>query len=163
MLAVCFLAAVQISVRGQGNAENSVDLQVKGISLDSSLARVTRVLGAPKSRKQSKPAFSECSERRETRLTMNYPGAVLKLIGDGKGRNFKVVSVSISSSAWPVANGVAVGSNLRAVESRFGRPLRTENEGGLERLVYFHKDNGGATFYFRADKLVRVEWALDLC
>src|SRR5215207_840048 len=159
---LCLLMLVQISASSQSDSASRVELQVKGVSLDSSLATVTRMLGAPRSRKQTKPAFSECTERRESRLTLQYPGMIVELIGDSKGRNFKVLSVSVSSPAWPVASGVATGNSGQAIVSRFGPPLRMENEGGLNRFVYFHKDNGGARFYFRDEKLVKVEWGLDL-
>lgn len=96
-------------------------------------------------------------------MTLNYPGLQINLAGDGRGRNLKVTSIELTSANWSVDQKLSIGASTETVLARFGTPVRTENEAGMKRLIYFHAEDGGAIFNFRSGKLVKIGWALDLC
>ena len=151
-----------LSVFSQTFSENVIELKIKGVSLFTSYSIVIRQLGKPLQRKQGKSFYSECSESRETTLTLRYSGLVIGLSGDGKGRNFEVHSIEVTSSKWSAASGISVGASLKDVLAKFGQPVRKENESGLQRFYYYHGD-GGAAFFFRANKLVKIALGYNSC
>ena len=142
--------------------ENQIELKVQGVGLGSERAAVVSRLGKPVRQKLGKAYVSECTDSRETTLTLNYPGLVIELVGDGRGRNFTVATITLTSDKWAVAPGITIGTNTNAITAQFPTPVRTETEAGTKRMIYFHRD-GGATFSFRANKLVKIEWGLDRC
>lgn len=147
----------------QPTLENIIEPKINGVTLDSSYSTVIRQLGKPVQKKQGKSFYSGCSESRVTPLTLRYAGLVIELLGDGKGRNFKVIRIELASSKWTIASGISLGASIKAVRAKFGEPARIENEFGARILTYFHKAEGGASFHFRSNKLIKVEMALDLC
>ncbi len=154
---------LSVAAQAQTNGETPIELKVNGVGLGSSRAVVVTQLGKPVRLKQAPAFFSECSGSKETNLTLNYPGLLIELVGDGRGRNFNVVSIAVSSAKWSVAPQIAIGANTNSILSRFGRPLRTENESGAKLMIYFHTGDGGARFNVRSNKLVKIEWGLDRC
>ncbi len=157
------LLNLTFSAYSQTPSENIIEIKIKGVSLNSSSSTVIRQLGKPLQKNQGKSFFSECSDSRETPLTLRYDGLKIQLYGDGKGRNFRVTSIDVTSSKWSVAPDINLGAKLTDVRKKFGEPSRIENESGKQLLIYFHKGDGGAVFHFRANKLVKVATALDLC
>lgn len=140
-----------------------VDLKIKGVGLDTSYSTVIRQLGKPLRKQQRKSLDDPCFDSPVTFMTLRYSGLIIGLLGDGNGRNFKVTSIEVTSSKWSVASEISVGADVKDVRARFGQPSRTEKESGLQLLHYVHKGDGGATFYFRANKLVKVAWNLSSC
>ena len=162
-LLISVMLWLSVSVFSQTPSENVIELKIKGVSLNSSYSTVIRQLGKPVQKNQGKSFFSDCSDSRETPLTLRYDGLKIELYGDGNGRNFRVTSIEVTSSKWSVAPDINIGAKLKDVRTKFGEPSRIENESGKQLLIYFHKGDGGAVFQFRANKLVKVSTALDLC
>ncbi len=163
LLLTFLLLGITVFASAQAPSENRIDLKINGVGLESSNAAVIRQFGKPTRQSQGKPFLSECSGSRETLLTLHYPGLKVDLSGDGRGRNFKVTSIETNRAGWSISPGIVIGSNLNSVRAKLGRPERTEDEDGFKVLRYFLTVDGGAAFYFRANKLVKVSWALDLC
>jgi hypothetical protein len=82
-----------------------IDLRIKGVGLGTPHSIVLRRLGKPLRIKRGE--FDECGG--DITTTRRYSGLVIKLLGDGKGRNFTVVSIELTSSKWSVARGIRVG------------------------------------------------------
>jgi hypothetical protein len=160
-LIICI--TMSLSASAQESAENFIDLKIEGVALFSSYSTVTRQLGNPLQKKQGKSFYSECSESRETPLTVQYSGLIIELSGDGKGRNFEVQSIEVSSSKWSVGSGLRVGAPKKDVLAKFGKPATTENESGLEVFGYFTTNDGGVAFYFLDNKLVKVTLGYNSC
>jgi hypothetical protein len=97
------IVTLSVSAFAQTPSENVIELKIKGVSLNSSYSKVIRQLGKPLQKNQGKSFYSECSESRETPLTLRYDGLKIELYGDGKGRNFRVTSIEVTSSKWSVA------------------------------------------------------------
>lgn len=167
MCGITFLMMIMlwssVQVFAQPPLVNVIEPKINGITLDTPYSAVIRQLGKPLQKKLGKSFYSECAESRETPLILRYVGLAIELLGDGKGRNFKVTSIEINSAKWSVAPGINIGASLKDVRAKFGEPARTDNESSAQILVYFHKADGGAAFHFRKNKLVKVEMALDLC
>jgi hypothetical protein len=162
-LLIAAMLWLSVSAFSQMPSENVIELKIKGVSLNSSYSTVVRQLGKPLQKDQGKSFYSDCSDSRETPLTLRYDGLKIELYGDGNGRNFRVTSIDVTSSKWSVAPEINIGAKLKDVRAKFGEPSRIENESGKQLLIYFHKGDGGAVFHFRENKLVQVSTALDLC
>jgi hypothetical protein len=134
-----------------------IDLQVKGVNIGASYSTVLRQLGKPL---QSKKGGSfPCGDKL---LTLRYSGLVIKLDGNGTKQDFSVVSVETTSSKWSVAKGIAIGAKLNDVRAKFGQPDNKTKKASSDNLFYFITD-GGANFYFKNNKLVKVIWEENLC
>jgi hypothetical protein len=137
-----------------------IDLRIKGVGLGTPQSIILRRLGKPLQIKKGK--FDPCGG--DVTVTRRYSGLVIELLGDGNERNFTVVSIELTSSKWSVARGIRVGAEAKDVIKKFGEPLEKVMKSGLERWSYVNKGNDGfAGFYFRNNKLVKVEWESALC
>lgn len=137
-----------------------IDLRINGVGLGTSHSRVLRQLGKPLHTERG--GFNECGN--DITITLHYPGLVIELLGDGKGQNFIVFSIELTSSKWSVASGISVGANAKDVQAKFGQPLEKRLESGVESWSYVNKGNDGfAGFYFRDKKLVKVVWEYTIC
>jgi len=133
-----------------------IDLQVNGVEVGATEAIVVQKLGKPSSRK--KGGIVPCHDG-ETLLTLRYPGLVLELAEDING-NFTVFTVTVTSPKWSVS-GISVGASVEDVRKKFGSGKLTK-EKGLVYLSYYITD-GYANFVFQNNKLVKVDWELNLC
>ena len=84
------------------------------------------------------------------------------LLGEGKEKNYKVAEIYVTSTKWFVSQGIRVGSVLEDVKSKFGRPYHKTEELGMESFHYGN-DSGSATFSFKDNKLVEVNWSYNFC
>lgn len=140
-----------------------VNLSVKGVKFDTSYANVRRRFGKPLYVEIEK-SFDETCGPPSSRMTLRYSGLVIELQGNIEGRDFRVVSVDVSTPKWLIAPGLRVGMNEREVRARLGQPYEEADESGLHRLAYVSKGNdGGAALYFRSGRLVRIQWEVTLC
>jgi hypothetical protein len=142
-----------------------VDFRVKGVSLGSSYALVLRQLGRPLSSKRDKivDEYEVCGPS-YTSLELRYEGAVIELIGDLRWRNFKVVSMEVTSPQLLIAPGVKIGMTEKEIRSKLGVPWQERNESGFHILDYVTKGNdGGASVHFVAGHLVKVDWEYTRC
>jgi hypothetical protein len=143
---------------------NEIDLRVNGIGSGSSYSTVIRKLGKPNRTKIIKfKAENACGNSDETHLTLFYSGLKVILLGDGKGRNLEVYSIEVTTNKWTVS-GIKIGATEKRVQTRFGKSNSKDKKSGETIFYYVTKENlGGVNFYFRNNKLVRVEMTETLC
>ena len=141
-----------------------VDLRVNGVGSGTSYATVVRKFGKPlRSKKERLAADNACSGEAETHLTLFYSGLEITLLGNGKGRDLEVYSIELTSKKW-LASGIGIGATANDILTKFGEPNSKGEESNETSFSYTTKDNlGGVDFYFRDNKLVRVEMTETLC
>jgi hypothetical protein len=95
---------------------------------------------------------------------LNYDGLTTELNGDIRGRDFKVVSMEVSSAELLVTPGIKIGMREKALRAKLGSPWRETNEAGFRILDYVTKGNdGGARLYFREGRLAKILWEYTAC
>jgi hypothetical protein len=140
-----------------------LDLNINGVSLDSTLATVKTKLGKPISEKKRK-AGEECFSKGQYFTNLKYTGLVIELLSDEKGKNYKVVSIEITSNKWKVGNTISIGSTQKQVQDKFGKPKNNSTDNGETYFDYAHKGElSGVSFIFRKEKLVKISFGTDLC
>ena len=168
-LLVCILGSSQwwpgFAQYQSQNRVAEVELRVQGIGLGSSYALVLRQFGRPLANKREKIVDEhEVCGPSYTSLHLSYEGTVIELRGDLRGRNFKVVSMEVTSPELLIAPGIKIGMNEKEVRSKLGVPFQERSESGFHILNYATKGNdGGAGFHFVGGRLLKVEWQYTLC
>jgi hypothetical protein len=135
----------------------TIDLQVGGVEIGTTYPTVIQKLGKPVSKK--KGGIVPCGSNDETLLTLRYRGLALELT-EGLSGKFFVFTAKVTSPKWSVS-GIRVGASVEDVKKKFGSGELTK-EKGLEYLSYYITD-GYANFVFQNNKLVKVDWELNLC
>lgn len=147
------------------------DLIIKGVGTNTPYATVIKKLGKPKSESEL-DELDECTQGRGK--TLSYDGFEIDLMGDENGKKQTVLDMRITSSKWLTDKGVKIGDNYKTVMAKYGK---TEYEDAFERpteekvfmgekwLTYDMKTNGpgAVTFYFKNDRLVRIELKATTC
>ena len=147
------------------------DLIVKGVGTNTPYATVIKKLGKPP-RESELGELDGCTQGRGK--TLYYDGFEIDLMGDENGKNRKVLDMRITSSKWLTDKDIKIGDNYKTVIAKYGK---TEYEDAFERpteekvftgekwLVYEMKTNGPGvvTFYFKNDRLVRIELKATTC
>ncbi len=143
---------------------NEIDLRVNGIGSGTSYSTVIRKLGKPNRTKTVKfKAESACSNSDETHLTVFYSGLEITFLGDGKGRKLDVYSIKVTTNKW-TASGIKIGATKKQIQTKFGTPNFKDTRSAETIFRYVTKENlGGVNFYFRNNKLVKVEMTETLC
>ena len=144
---------------------DEVNLRLKGIGLGSSYASVLRRWGRPLSSKREKVVdeYEVCGPP-YTSLRLSYEGASIELMGDLRWRNFKVVSMEITSGKFLIAPGIKVGMTEKEIRSKLGVPFQQRHESGVLILNYATKGNdGGAGLHFVSGRLIKIDWEYILC
>ena len=137
-----------------------IDLRINGVGLDTKEETVLRKLGKPSSSKRG--GIVPCSEGSKL-LTLRYPGLEIELSRDEDEQNFSVFSMRVSSPKWAVS-GINVGANINDVQTKFGQPYHKTTEDKLLGLHFNNKGGvGGASFYFRDNKLKEIYWEINFC
>jgi hypothetical protein len=166
LCAMCWSAVLGRLAHHQGsNRVTEVDFRVQGIGLGSSYALVLRQPGRPISSKREKivDEYEVCGPP-YTSLELRYEGAVIELMSDLRWRNFKVVSMEVTSPQLLIAPGIKIGMTEKQIRSKLGVPWQERNEAGFQILDYVTKGNdGGAGLHFVAGRLVKVHWQYTLC
>ena len=134
-----------------------IKLQIKGVNIENSYYEdVLRQFGKPLSSK--KRGTNPCGG---TKLTLRYPGLTISLDPDENEQKFFVVFAEITSPEWEVS-GIRIEASLEDVRAKFGKSSELIKESKLETIWYYAGD-GGANFYFRKNKLVKITWEMNLC
>ena len=98
-------------------------------------------------------------------MTLKYAGLVLELIKDSEDKYYFVASTTVKSEKWSVsdarAGNVKVGASIKDVKEKFGDG-NLYNEEGFDTLGYSNPD-GYDYFYFKDNKLVKIQWELNTC
>lgn len=157
------LALVGASAQAQTKLRE-VDLRINGVGSGSSYQVVLAKLGKPTKRNyQKESAESSCLASDATILILQYPGIKVVLLGDGSGRNLKVVEMRMTGGKWS-PSGIALGATAAQVTRRFGEPVSTEREGARSTFFYVTPGNlGGVRFEFTKGRLTLIGMSEALC
>lgn len=137
-----------------------VDLRIDGVGLTTKQETVLRKLGKPSSRKRG--GIVPCCGGEEL-LTLRYPGLEIELFREEDGKIFSVSSMRVTSPKWKVS-GINIGANINDAKTKFGQPYHETKEKRSLGLHYNVKDGlGGASFYFRGNKLKEIYWEINFC
>jgi hypothetical protein len=142
---------------------DEVDFRVRTVALGSTYSKVLRNFGKPISVSRQKITDETCGPA-HTLLRLAYHGLRIELVGDLRGRDFKVVSMEVRSPKLFVTPGVRIGMGEKAVRGKLGRPWRETNEDGFRILDYVTKGNeGGARLYLSEGRLAKILWEYTAC
>ncbi|MBS1793901.1 MAG: hypothetical protein JSS81_08600 [Acidobacteria bacterium] len=134
-----------------------LDLRVRGVGVGTSYKTLLKKLGRPAARRTG--GTFPCDEE-GVMMTLEYDGLTVKLIRGSKRRYF--VAAMTVTGAGRTVSGARIGMRTAAVRKLFGREQSSDRTKESETLAYYIAD-GFARFVFRAGRLVRVEWELNLC
>ena len=151
------LSPLPSNAKSADDLPQTIKLEVEGVDTGTSYQDVLRQLGKPLSSK--KRGTNPCGG---TKLTLRYSGLTVNLDPDADEQNFIVVLIEVTSPKWEVASGISVGASLEDVRAKFAKSSELRKENGLDYVSYFVID-GYANFYFRNNKLVKINWELNLC
>lgn len=133
------------------------DLIVENIRLNDSYDDVLKRLGEPDETQSRKVPDKSCGAA-HTALTLHYTGLEIELYGTPNGRNFRVVSMKVTSAQWEVNLGVMVGMEFEEVLERRGKPEVGIADSGGKALIYMNKEKTmGAGLLFRRGKLASID------
>ncbi len=107
-------------------APTYIDFGIKGVRVYTSEAKVLQKLGKPS--QSIKGVVDGCGS--EFQKTLRYPGLVLVLEGDSKGRNYSVIAIDVSSSKWMDNSVLKIGADVKDVEAAFDQPNLKEADKG---------------------------------
>ena len=142
---------------------DEVDFRVRTIGLGSAYSSMLRKFGKPISVARQKITDETCAPA-HTLLRLAYHGLRIELVGDIRGRDFRVVSMEVRSPKLLVTPGIRIGMGEKAVRAKLGRPWRETNEDGFRILDYVTKGNeGGARLYFGEGRLAKILWEYTAC
>ena len=144
-------------------ALTEVDLRMRGVGLDARYSTVLRKFGKPRRMVKERILDDTCSAPHTT-LTLKYDGLTVRLDGDIRGRNFRVVSFEVTSRKWLVAPGVRIGMAENEARTRLGGPWKVTDESGLRVVRYVTPGNDGVVaLSFRNGTLFKIYWGFTLC
>lgn len=153
-----FLICFTLPVLGQ-EKWREVDLKVNGIGSGTTYSTIIKKLRKPLHSENG--GFDECGGG--FIKTLHYSGLNIGLLSDAKGKVFSVISIEITSSKWLIEPGINVGANIEYVQAKLGQPIGDDID-SQNTLDYVTKDNLGiVNFYFRNNRLVKVEMQETLC
>jgi hypothetical protein len=157
LLTGCFV----LSASAQ-NKWREVDLKINGIGSGTSYSTVIKKIGKPLRTRED--GFDECGGG--YLKTLVYNGLKIQFLSDEKKRNYTVISMNLTSLKWLIASDIRIGVSIENVRAKFGQPNYSEDSEDFDKdiLDYVTKENLGlVNFYFRNNKLIRVEMAETLC
>lgn len=148
-----------------------IDLIVNSIASGTPYASVIKKLGKPQ-REVLDEEIDQCTQG--IGKTLFYDGFKIEMNGDEKGKKQTVLHMEITSPKWTTDKGIKIGATPQQVMTKYGkvkyedafeRPTEEKVFTGEKWLVYEMKRNGpgGTTFYFKNDRLVRIELQATTC
>ena len=159
------LSILLVTVSGFSQAKlREVDLRINGVGSGSSYGVVVAKFGKPTKRSYEKEsAETSCLGADATVLALQYPGLDMVLLGDGSGRNLKVVEMRMTSGKRS-ASGTMLGASMKQITRRFGRPVSIQREGVRSMLFYVTPGNFGfVKFEFTNGRLTSIGMSETLC
>jgi hypothetical protein len=152
------LTAQQREAQTTGQLKEA-DLKVNTVGLSASYDDVRQRLGEPQRMRRDRVPGKFCGAP-HTELTINYPGLKVGLYGTLAGRNFRVVSIEVTSLDWEAVRGVRIGMEEMAVRERLGKPEIDFADSGGRGLMYKTAGDSFVGLVIRGGKLVSIEMAL---
>lgn len=166
ILAIVLTLVASFAAVAQHNPDaKPLDLNIKGVTYDSTYASVIKLLGKAKKQKDIKEYSTECRDKPSTFRVMEYDGLDIGLMGDIRGRGMKVHSIGLDSAKWKF-NGVTIGASETDVVKKFGKPrLRVSNDETADVTYEYQMITGAGatTFYFKDKKLISIQMAEPMC
>ena len=157
LLTGCFMLTVSAQTKWR-----EVDLKINGISSGTSYSTVIKKIGKPLKTKED--GYDECGGGYLKILF--YGGWEIKFLSDDKKRNYTVISMNLTSPKWLIAPDIKIGANIKDVRAKYGEPNSIVGSEDFDKdiLDYVTKEHlGVVNFYFRNNKLIRVEMVETLC
>jgi hypothetical protein len=140
-----------------------VNLRIRRVGLDARYSTVLRKFGKPRRLVKERVLDDTCAPPHTT-LRLNYDGLTVRLDGDIRGRNFRVVSFEVTSAKWLVSPGVRIGMAENEARTRLGEPSDVTDESGLRVVRYVTPGNDGVVaLSFRKGTLSTIYWGFTLC
>lgn len=154
-----------------GNVQKTptVELVVNGIKSGTGYSAIVKALGKPKSEKNL--GTNECTEATEKLL--RYEGLEITVEKGATDREYRLLNMKITSPKLITDKEIRIGASPQQVTAKYGR---TKYEDAFERpteekvftgekwLVYEMKNGPGTvTFYFKDDRLIRIELEPTVC
>lgn len=144
------------------------DLIVNGVGNGTPYATFIKKFGKPKSETELGETCGGFSK------TLSYDGLDVEMIGDENGKKQIVLNITITSAKWITDKGVKIGDNYKTVLAKYGKTKYEdafdESQGekvftGEKSLMYVMKTNGPGrvNFYFKNDRLIRIELIPTIC
>jgi hypothetical protein len=136
-----------------------VHLRVNGIGSGTARSKIIESIGKPQ--RERSDGIDECGDSGKMR-TLSYPGLTIGVLGDARGRNYKVWKIDIVSGRWKIHPDLALGATKRRVRATLG-PAIKENDDPNELLYVTRENQGLVSFHFKAGRLIRVSMQEALC
>jgi hypothetical protein len=133
------------------------DLTIKGIGLDSNDKDVIKKLGKPRSRKSI--GFYNCEETK----AIFYKGLEMSLAENTETKNWEVYQIELTSSNFQLDSGIKIGDSIESIKQKIGKDFSERKEKSITELDYYDGNYGWATFYFRNNKLEKINWLYNFC
>jgi hypothetical protein len=153
LLTGCFVLSV--------SAQDEVDARINGIGAGTLYSAVIKKIGKPL--RVNENGFGECAGG--FLKTLYYEGFEIEFLSEDKRRNYTVTSMTLTSPKWSIAPEVRIGTDKKDVRAKYGQPNGVSvRKSGVELFSYTTKANfDGVYFYFRNNKLIRVEMFRTFC
>ena len=154
-----------LTVTTLGQSTEPAKLKINGIGLDSTLAKVKKVLGKPV--KEGKAANEECAGGREKEVT--WSGASFHFMDaiDPRTKAFQVVSFEITSPKY-IVSGIKIGDTehnvRRHLGTNFTRTRDDETRADVWMYEFTDPESPGITnVYMVRGKVVKITSAYQVC
>lgn len=147
----------------------TVELIVNGIKSGTTYSKIVKQLGKPNSEEET--GENPCTDAVEKRLF--YDGLEMTVEKGENDSNYALLDMKITSANWVTNKGIKIGSTPQQVMAKYGktkyenafvRPGEEKQFTGEKWLMYEIKNGvGSVTFYFKKNRLVRIELEPTIC
>lgn len=140
-----------------------VELIVGGIKSETAYSAIVKKFGKPQAEEDT--GLNECTQGYGKKLV--YDGLEINVERGENDNNYTLLDMKITSSKWLTDKGIKIGATPNQVTAKYGK-TKYENvpddSTGEKWLLYEMKNGpGSVNFYFKNDRLVRIELRPTLC
>lgn len=146
-----------------------VELVVNGVKSGTAYSTIVKQLGKPMSEEVG--GENPCTDAVEKKLT--YDGLEINVDKSPADRDYTLLDMTVTSSKWVTDKGIKIGATPKQVIAKYGktpyedafeRPQEEKIYTGEKWLMYEIKNGvGSVTFYFKNNRLVRIELKPTIC
>lgn len=146
-----------------------VELVVKGVKSGTTYSTIIKQIGKPKSAENT--GRNSCTDGEGKKLV--YEGIEINIEKSENSRDYTLLDMKVTSAKWVTDKGIKIGATPQQVMAKYGktkyenafeRPAEEKVFTGEKWLVYEMKNGpGSVTFYFKNERLVRIELAPTIC
>lgn len=149
-----FLALTIFAIGSASVSAQHIDLRLNGLKIGAKYGSIVKKLGKPVSDRRW--GNVPCGDDMRT---LRYDGLEIRLESGGDNP-LGLYRVVVTKSKWSMS-GIRIGDSRTTVTRKFGTG-RSMSEHGQRFLSYSIVD-GYANFYFRKNRLAKVEWEFNFC